>query len=85
MIASEKIVCCSQFSREEGMPGHGRPHGEVPGSIKRLKRGRRRQEALLWFPWKEQVVRITGSRLPSVSNFNRLWGIEASLLVWYLT
>lgn len=47
MIASEKIVCCSQFSREEGMPGHGRPHGEVPGSIKRRKRGRRRARGFI--------------------------------------
>ena len=27
----------------------------------------------------------TGSRLTGVSNFNRLWGIESSLVVWYLT
>lgn len=59
--------------------------GKYQGQSRDGREGGGGQEALLWFPWKKQVVRITGSRLPSVSNFNRLWGIEASLLVWYLT
>lgn len=39
-IAIENIVCYLQFSREGGRPGHVGPHGEVPGSVSRLKEAR---------------------------------------------
>ena len=79
MITTDDRVCHSQFSRGGGMTCHGGPHGGGGG------RGRTYgQEPALWFPWKEHMSQ-TGSRLTGVSNFNRLWGIESSLVVWYLT
>lgn len=79
-VAVEKTVCFSQFPRGGGRASQAGPHGEAPGSGRRLK------------GWKESVgkslycglhgkkwTRSAGLELESLNNFSRQWGVGSVL------